>query len=354
MKKQLKVWAVVIAAVLLTGCASSGGRGGDGGRMDIDTAEEQILCMLVLFLCVFMSDLGSPAKDSASSADESSSIVPTVPFTKWSELPRGAQTEARSLTTGVFYKSNGNGQVESTSATPFAQGTESLLHDARGNLQYYGGRAFAATNTSLAAVGHSGLDVGQQEITNSGSLDIFPILILPSRSAAVTANPYVLGWEYQSFGVWDGAYPSRGEIHASSFGAPTPGSAVPTSGTATFSGKLGGFYVSPTGQAATAAADLSVNASFSSRSLHFTSRGTTLTRDARNGTAAPNLNLNGTLIYSPGSSAFSGTLTNSGGTMSGSSKGQFYGPTAQEVGGVFTVRSPTTVETFTGGYGAKR
>jgi hypothetical protein len=40
--------------------------------------------------------------------------------------------------------------------------------------------------------------------------------------------------------------------------------------------------------------------------------------------------------------------------MSGASKGQFYGPTAQELGGVFTLKSPTTAETFTGAFGGKR
>jgi hypothetical protein len=40
--------------------------------------------------------------------------------------------------------------------------------------------------------------------------------------------------------------------------------------------------------------------------------------------------------------------------MSGSSKGQFYGPAAQELGGAFSLKSPTTLETLTGAYGAKR
>jgi phage baseplate assembly protein gpV len=108
------------------------------------------------------------------------------------------------------------------------------------------------------------------------------------------------------------------------------------------------------GQGSTAAADLTVNANFSTRSLGFASTGTATTRDFQTRTAAPNLNLNGTLTYAPGSNSFSGTLTNSGGTLSGSTKGQFYGPSAQELGGAFAVKSSTTVETFTGAYGAKR
>jgi len=134
----------------------------------------------------------------------------------------------------------------------------------------------------------------------------------------------------------------------------TPVSAVPTSGTATFSGKLSGLYISPAGQGSIAAAELSVNANFSTRSLSFASSGTTITRDLVTASAAPNLNLGGTLIYSPASNTFTGTLTNAGGTMSGSSTGRYYGPAAQELGGVFTVKSATSVETFAGAYGGKR
>jgi hypothetical protein len=40
--------------------------------------------------------------------------------------------------------------------------------------------------------------------------------------------------------------------------------------------------------------------------------------------------------------------------MSGPSQGAFYGPSAQELGGVFALKAPGTVEAFTGAYGAKR
>ena len=70
--------------------------------------------------------------------------------------------------------------------------------------------------------------------------------------------------------------------------------------------------------------------------------------------AAPNLNLSGTLTYSPASNTFGGTLTNASGSMSGTSTGRYYGPAAQELGGVFTLKSPTSAEMFVGGYGAKR
>jgi hypothetical protein len=129
---------------------------------------------------------------------------------------------------------------------------------------------------------------------------------------------------------------------------------VPLSGSAAFAGKLGGLYISPAGEGSTAAADVTVNADFSARSLSFASRNTVTLRNLATATPAPNLNLSGTLNYASGSSAFSGILTSAGGTMSGTSNGQFYGPKAEELGGVFVVKSATTVETFTGAYGAKR
>jgi hypothetical protein len=174
-------------------------------------------------------------------------------------------------------------------------------------------------------------------------------------SMALVANPYALGWNYQSFGAWNQQNSvNSGAISVSSFGQATPASAVPTSGQATFTGKSAGFYVSPTGQGAIAAADATVNANFSARSLGFSTSGTTIARDPKAPTAAPHLNLSGTFTYSPGTNAFTGVVTNAAGTMSGSSKGQFYGPTAQELGGAYSLKSSTTPEMFTGAYGAKR
>jgi hypothetical protein len=163
-----------------------------------------------------------------------------------------------------------------------------------------------------------------------------------------------LGWSYQSFGLWDSYGVDGGSAGSRTFGAVTRASAVPTSGAASFTGKLAGLYVSPAGQGSMAAANVTLNADFSNRSLTFSSTGTQLTRNLSTATAAPNLDLRGTLAYSPATNRFTGTLTNAGGTMSGASTGRFYGPAAQELGGVFTVKAPAGVETFTGAYGAKR
>jgi len=103
-----------------------------------------------------------------------------------------------------------------------------------------------------------------------------------------------------------------------------------------------------------ALADLTVNVDFSRRGLGILSNNTITTRDLSTAVARPDLNLSGTLIYSSGSSAFAGTLANASATMSGTSKGRFYGPAAQELGGVFSIKAPSGPESFVGAYGAKR
>lgn len=173
-----------------------------------------------------------------------------------------------------------------------------------------------------------------------------------TSSAAKPGNPGLnsaeLDFEYQSFGVWNEHTGFNGGITAWSHGQATPGQAVPTTGSATFTGKLLGLYVSPAGTGAMAGANVTVDANFSSRSLGFASSGSAL-----QGSPAPQLDLRGTLTYAPGQSAFSGTLTNASGSLSGSSKGQFYGPKAEELGGAFMMKG-SGAETFAGAYGAKR
>jgi hypothetical protein len=159
----------------------------------------------------------------------------------------------------------------------------------------------------------------------------------------------VLDHQYQSFGVWNERLDaSRGQITVWSQGQPTPAQGIPASGNATFQGRLSGAYVSPSGVGGAAASDLKVSADFGARSLGFASSGTTV-----NGTAAPTLDLRGTLTYAPGQGRFSGSVASASGTLRGSTNGQFYGPRAEELGGVFAAAG-AGAERFVGAYGARR
>jgi hypothetical protein len=68
-----------------------------------------------------------------------------------------------------------------------------------------------------------------------------------------------------------------------------------------------------------------------------------------------NLNLSGTLSYLAGSNQFSGTVNTT--SMSGIATGKFYGPSAQEIGGTFSVSNGTVGSggsAYIGGFGGKR
>jgi hypothetical protein len=172
----------------------------------------------------------------------------------------------------------------------------------------------------------------------------------PTPPAGSGGNSTGLGFEYQSFGVWNIPRDqfSLGGFSAWSNGQPTPASAVPGSGSARFTGNLIGIHGKPSSGGQTALANVVLDANFSSRSLGFASSNTTL-----NGIAASRLDLNGTLTYAPGSSSFAGTLRSADGTLSGAASGAFYGPRAEEAGGKFNLQSGGAAQ-FTGAYGAKR
>jgi hypothetical protein len=63
--------------------------------------------------------------------------------------------------------------------------------------------------------------------------------------------------------------------------------------------------------------------------------------------------LTGNLTDAAGTNSFSGTVNSAGyTTMTGNAGGQFYGPNAQEIGGVFMVKSGNYG--YIGGFGGKK
>ena len=174
-------------------------------------------------------------------------------------------------------------------------------------------------------------------------------------SIAFAADPSKQGWNYQSFGVWEtGRVAGSGNSGVMSVGAPTAGAAIPTSGTATYTGKSVGFYTDATGVGNTTFSVVTVNADFAARTLGLSTTGTFKTSDYSTTSLAPNLDLTGTLSYAAGTNSFAGNVTN-GGTLSGTSSGRFYGPGAQELGGVFILQAGSGIpETYGGAYGAKK
>lgn len=173
---------------------------------------------------------------------------------------------------------------------------------------------------------------------------------------AIVINGKAAGWNYQTFGIWDRADTlTTWQSGAISAGNPTPASAVPLSGVATFTGLSSGFYIDPSGTPYFTAASMTANADFSSRSIGFSTSGTQLVNLNNVSLGADaGLNLSGTLTYSPGTSVFSGSVTTANTALSGSATGQFYGPSAEEIGGTYSLSASSGVSHMLGGFGGKR
>lgn len=349
MKNELKLIVVLMAAALFGGCSSGGGmkvtRGPDLRPAPVDhgcgtVPGYDIQCQPYL-----------PADNPQSATDIPLSASGAV-------VMSGTRTDTDSLATSMRYarEQSDHQKILPADFEPIAPNNWASFRYVNGQSNTFIANDYfrntLSTTQNLAAIDQPGIDIVRHHYLDANPVYAGASPFVSTHEAAVDlfANPYVIGWDYQSFGVWA----TDGYIVARTFGATTPGSALPIIGHATFSGKLAGFYVSPTGAGSIVAANVTINADFSNRALSFSSSGTTLTRDAATMTAVENLNLSGSLTYSPGANLFTGTLTNAGGTMNGTSRGQFYGPAAQELGGIVTVKSPTTVETLIGAYGAKR
>jgi hypothetical protein len=182
-------------------------------------------------------------------------------------------------------------------------------------------------------------------------------------NAALSAEPLLNGWNYQSFGVWiTGRGQGSGTAGVVSVGSASPVNAIPQTGSATYIGSAGGIYTSPTGVYFLTASDMRADVNFGARQLNFQTTNTigaapSMITTSTPPVAVPGLNVNGTLTYAAGSNQFSGTVTSASSSnqtpMSGSAVGKFYGPAASEIGGTFSMTGAPG-EVFAGAFGGKR
>lgn len=276
--------------------------------------------------------------------------VPTVAFTSFATLEPNTKVNMAGISSEVNWSGDpGTGAITSVSPASAVStaSTIGLTVDGDGEIS----KIVITSPTSSATFSEAAGDV-LVPISGTG---LSVALNVTDLSAYIGANPFELGWNYQTFGIWEttngGSSGTDGVISA---GAPTAGTAIPTTGAATFTGIAAGEYIDPAGVASITTATLTVNADFVARSLGFSTTGTTTTDDFSTYIPNTGLNLSGTLFYAPGTNAFTGTLTSTSGTLSGPSSGRFYGPNAEELGGVYFLKAGSGLETMGGAYGAKR
>lgn len=344
MKTRIKGLLACLAAGTLVGCASGGGSGGSGhGQVAPPPAPSQ-------------SSRSSAQSDSSPCGTINGQPVQCVPTQRAAIDAAMAQTTGGSMPYAETFEALGLYPPPGAPRRPAGSSVSAPAEPPHGYVRmdmYYEpntvGTIQRAQSASEQWSAAQGAPIEWPAAPPAGDPKALNPFTKRPGDTSVHSAAFDFDLRYQSFGAWnDHAGGFHGYLMAWSQGQTTPGHAVPKTGSATFTGKLIGFYVAPTGAGATAGADVTVNANFSSRSLGFASSGTTV-----QGSAAPQLDLRGTLTYAPGQASFSGAVVNAGGSMTGSSKGQFYGPNAEELGGAFRLQGAGN-ELFTGGFGAKR
>ena len=184
-----------------------------------------------------------------------------------------------------------------------------------------------------------------------------------SLGKVINALDSSVGWNYQTFGYWLVNLSTLPVAGAMSFGSPTPGERIPITSNATYAGRSGGVYVDPTGNVFTYRGSMLSSVDFAARTIGFSVNPTQITPVSAAVLPPPvgALGVTGTLTYTSASSQFSGLVTAPGATgttpvptLIGTATGQFYGPVAQEIGGVFSLKALGTQETMVGGFGGKK
>lgn len=275
--------------------------------------------------------------------------TPVVTFTSWSAVQPGTAVEVKGLGMQVTYD-RANNQISSPNDPSAANVL--FRFDSSGKLT----DLFPTSSVSFSG----------SDMTLLAADEDFVIAGNTTNVAAVSnprvSDPSARAWEYQSFGFWEADLdPNSRTFGVFSVGDPTttPVLTIPGVDGATFTGKVVGSYVSADGLGHTVLANLSVTANFSSPDPSLTLSTTTTLISAQWGSFEPStldpatLDLIGTLTLT--GNTFSGDLkTKTASGLTGNSTGQFYGPNATELGGVFILRDPTSLETYSGAYGASR
>jgi len=279
----------------------------------------------------------------------SSNMTP-VQFTSFSAVQNNQATTAN----GVSQSANVVGSTQTTlSAVDRASSTAQFTYTGIGTIApVMTAFGFTAPGTSVSWSGSTVDCVTLAPICSASNSN--------STGRVVNALDPSLGWNYQSFGVWLVTTSlSSTTLGAMSFGSPTLASNVPTSGSGAYNGRSGGAYVDPAGNLFTFSGTMNSTVNFGTQAITFNSTANQITSVSGLVVPPPTniLTINTSLTYAPGSNQFSGPVTAAGqGTgLTGTLNGTFYGPTAQEMGGTFSLNAVApSREAVVGGFGGKR
>jgi transferrin binding protein len=277
-------------------------------------------------------------------------IVPNQPVlmdgTATSITARGTQTTA----------ANGDVRITAASLDIPDSGTMRLMYDGARSLSTIsltanGGTSAASSVSFDRSAGHT--------ISCSSGL----CLAANPSASGIVIDALAVGWNYQSFGVWKmDPTPASWVTGAVSAGTAFGSTTLPATGSATFTGLAAGFFFDAAGTPFRTSANMSAIVNFGTRNLTFATTNTRLV-NINNGLQLADSGLN---LFSPapislntgGINFFSGTVHTANGQLVGNGHGRFYGPNAEEIGGVYALSAagtpPPNVSRMVGGFGGRR
>ncbi len=325
-------------------------------------AEMEITVMNVRLALVF---LFVGIELTACSGSGGNSAMTPVPFTSFSAITSNQPVQATGISQTVNATTAPLGNVTSTTVAA----VDTLNSSAQMTYSALPAMSAFSFSTPASSPGWAGLNVlctGASGVCTASSGNSLGVIINPLDTPVAT-----LQWNYQSFGYWLVNLSSTAKIAAAmSFGNPTPPAGVPVGGTASYSNGLsGGTYIDPSGAVFIYRATMNASADFGARTVTFSTTGTQTapvpSPISVPATFSPNSSLDIIIMttppYAPGTNGFTGTVQAPGATgtiatpgLTGTMTGKFYGPTAQEIGGVLSLKAASGPETMIGGFGGKQ
>lgn len=162
--------------------------------------------------------------------------------------------------------------------------------------------------------------------------------------------------EYMVYGIWvTGGGTGSGAAGVFTQGPETTTANIPTTGTATYNGTSIGSYVEADGTDYFVLSDVASTVDFAAGTLTFTNSSSSKSRTPNGSYASDaSLNFSGTGSIANGANTVSGSSTNTVGAniTNMSMGGEFFGPNAENFGGIWTGADPATLESFMMSFGA--
>jgi hypothetical protein len=261
-------------------------------------------------------------------------------FTSFSAVAAGKNYEMAAETRGADYTANEAGQVTSVGASLMEDATFTFALDNLGDFTKASlsippppGSGFGST-TKISFDTANGDEIIPGALIDPVATGYYVAASDSFDELAVISDQNLMGFEYQSYGVWlNGINVGMGKIAAMSAGAATPALGVPVAGVAAYNGSSTGFYVDPAGDTFLAFADFSANVDFGTLAMDVASTKTRVL-DVNSDVTSANLTLN---YAGVGAVALDGSFVTAIAAtgLAGSLDGKLYGPSAQELGGTF-------------------